>query len=125
MTDDMVERLGAEAIRRSVWTVASVETQPHIRLANWQIIAVGDGRHLCGWNMTDREGRVSTAIVTYDPIRRRGRTASGRVYELVGEPGRDPDGEWVLGQWLRAQGLDAADAVPVDLEDVLRTTGRS
>lgn len=80
------------------------------------------GYHLVGWNLTDREGRVSTAIQTYDPETHRGRTASGRVYELVGPPGGDPDGECVLGQWLRAQGLDAADAVPVDLDDVLGTT---
>lgn len=108
-----------EMITNSVWETAPVEDEPEVRLARWQVYAVGEGRHFVGYNLSWQEGRVSTAIQTFDPATRRGTTASGRVYELVGPPGPDSDGEWVFSLWLKGQGLSRDDAVPVPPSEFL------
>ncbi len=58
-------------------------------------------RHLVGYNVLQREGRVSTAIEHFDPTSRTAITHSGRLYQLVGPPGYDPDGAWVWGYWSK------------------------
>lgn len=87
----------------AIWGVAPVAEEPEIRLYNWSIRAVlpERTRHFVGWNRASREGRVSSAIVTFDPATRRGVTERGRVYELVGPPGTHPDAEYVWGRWLQ------------------------
>lgn len=83
-----------------VWNIASVADQPQLRLRRWCIYETDmKTRHFVGWNVTDGEGRASTAISTFDEKTRRGVTASGRVYQLEGPPGHDPDGEYVWHAW--------------------------
>ena len=93
-----------EIIRTSVWQVAPVEEQPEIRLERWSVreIQPNGTWHFVGWNVAG-EGRVSSAIVSFDPERLTGRTSSGRVYALAGAPGLDPDGEYVFSMWRRGQ----------------------
>lgn len=86
--------------RGAVWAALGVEQQPSIVLVRWRIIQVKTKdmhieRYFVGYNLQDREGRVSTAIQQFDALTRRGVTKSGRVYQLEGEPGFDPDGEYV------------------------------
>jgi hypothetical protein len=54
------------------------------------------------------EGRVSKAIESLDLVARTGVTRSGRLYELIGEPGSDPDADYVWAMWARANGVTRA-----------------
>lgn len=89
----------------SIWITTPVEQVPHIKLASWGIYEVSSNmrpektRHFVGWNLTEREGRVSSSIVEFDPKTKRGKTSSGRVYELVGESGHNGDGIYTFNQW--------------------------
>lgn len=87
-----------------IWKAPSVSQQPGLRLMRWSVRQTEDGtRHLVGYNATYHEGRVSTAIVSFDPSTARATTRSGRVYELVGAPGYDADAEYV---WKSATSPD-------------------
>jgi hypothetical protein len=79
----------------ALWNVASVPDQPQIRLSNWTIKHCKEGDFFVGTNTAEGTGRVSTKIVMFDQHNRRGRTESGRVYELIGSPGYSNDGEYV------------------------------
>ena len=89
-----------------IWKVAPVEEQPEVSLMSWAVFEVThpDGkvkRHFAGYNIVDDEGRVSSFIVEWDPEKRRGRTESGRIYELVGKRaslGSAP--MYVWNQWV-------------------------
>ena len=68
------------------------DTEPELRRSDWLIIEAQTGqRHFVGHNIDDCEGRVSSAILQFDPVTRGGVTASGRIYELVWKPGYDAD----------------------------------
>lgn len=67
-------------------------------LERWSIREVSSGaRHFVGFNIVRGDGRVSTPIVSFDPVTRTGRTITGSTYELVGRAGRDNDAEYVWG----------------------------
>ncbi|MHC1699309.1 MAG: hypothetical protein AB9919_14835 [Geobacteraceae bacterium] len=51
--------------------------------------------------MENREGRASTAIVSFDPKSRICVTRSGRRYHLFGPSGFDADGDYVWRIWSR------------------------
>ena len=83
-----------------IWATAPITREPEVRLSNWQIVEIDAGTwHFVGFNIRLREGRVSSAIVTFDPEARTGVTRSGRVYKLEGEPGTDPDADWTWAGW--------------------------
>lgn len=90
----------------TVWSAAPIDCAPELRLERWSVrgIEPAGTHHLVGYNLTDREGRASSAIETYDAQKRLVVTESGRVYELVGRPGRDTDGDYVWGRWLKING---------------------
>lgn len=50
-----------------------------------------------GWH---GEGRVCSPVMEFDKNTMRGMTRSGRIYELVGEPGFNRDAEYVWHKWL-------------------------
>lgn len=86
----------------NVWRTAPVAYEPEILLGHWRIIELPDGdRHFYGYRLDAAEGRVSSKIVTYDPVAKRGVTRSGRVYRLEGESGFHPDAEYVWAAWKR------------------------
>ncbi|BCG46569.1 hypothetical protein GEOBRER4_n1370 [Citrifermentans bremense] len=94
------------------WKTPSVPEQPEVVIERWRVIEVLEGpcageRHIVGYNRYDYEGRVSTAIASYDPETRKCVTRSGRVYVLTGRSGYDPDGDYVWGAWCRVNGVDA------------------
>ncbi len=95
----------------SVWKAASVREEPEIQLRNWDIKEDTAGRrYFVGSRVDDGTGRVSTAIVEFDAERRRGRTESGRVYELHGPRGRSSNGEYVWSHYKIANCIrEAAD----------------
>ena len=75
----------------SIWPPLPVSIDPEIRLATWRVYELLNGdHHFVGWNL-DGEGRVSSKITSFDPVRKIGITRSGRAYELVGMPGHNGD----------------------------------
>ena len=56
-----------------------------------------------GYNLSEGKGRVSTAIESFDASTGRGRTRSGRIYQLLGPAGYDADGHWVWNFWVQAR----------------------
>jgi hypothetical protein len=80
-----------------IWITAPVARQPQLTLVRWsvaELLSSGD-RHLVGFAVENREGRVSTAVQTFDADRMVALTLSGRVYKLEGHQGVDIDGLYV------------------------------
>lgn len=101
-----------------IWNVASIEEEPTTTLHRWQVFETPDGtRHFCGYATAQREGRVSSAVVAFDPATMSGRTASGRVYRLEGPGGLHPDADYVKSFWLERAGY-ASSTVVQDLEAI-------
>lgn len=92
-----------------LWPASSIEENPAIQIAHWRVYEVPHGdkttRHLSGYNVTEMEGRVSSAIQSYDPETRIAITRSGRSYELLGSSGPDPDAAYVWHQWTKLNGI--------------------
>ena len=92
-----------------VWKVPPVEMVPRIKLYSWSIrectVNHTHSRHFVGYNLADREGRVSSLIVEFDSNARCGITRSGRVYELVGDSGNNLDAEYTFNVWQHMCGV--------------------
>lgn len=74
---------------------------PEIHLINWAVIKTErDEMHFVGYSEALGHARVSSPIVTFDPGTRSGATSTGRKYTLVGNPGLDGDGLYILKAWL-------------------------
>lgn len=85
----------------SIWHTTPVGSVPMLELTEWSVFQTETGeRHFVGYNITEREGRVSSAIVEFDPISFTGRTKTGRIYKLTGKPGFNSDAEYVKSRWL-------------------------
>lgn len=89
-----------------VWSIGSVESEPEVRLVRWRVLEASYGddvasptRHFVGCLARDGTGRVCSAVQSIDLSAMRGVSRSGRVYELVGAPGWDAEGEYVWGIW--------------------------
>lgn len=109
-----LEKLFDYLEKTSVWRVASVTDEPETRLTQWRIFLV-DGKdiHFAGYagNGWSGEGRVCSAVQTFDPTTRKGVTKSGRIYELVGDSGFNGDAMYVWGRWLGINGDPPAEDV--------------
>ena len=79
-------------------------------------------RHFVGYCPGNVEGRVSSPIVSFDHVRLRGTTASGRVYALAGEPGTDADADYVFEIWMRINEVAQSKDVPAEI--ALHAPGR-
>lgn len=104
----------------SIWRATSIKQTPEIELASWRIYEVESEllskktRHFVGYNLTEREGRVSSAIVEFDPVAMIGRTSSGRIYKLVGDPGTSQDASYVWSQWCKINQISSIEEVNVE-----------
>ena len=96
-----------------LWTAKPVSEQPEIILSKWRIFETPEGtRHFVGKNLTGNgTGRVSSAITVFDKTSMTGVTRSGRVYQLLGDPGYNDAAAYVWGVWC------AHNAVP-KFEDI-------
>jgi hypothetical protein len=90
----------------SPWIVGAVADAPHIVLLNWSVFEVPYSqdtrhttRHFVGLEQEFRHVRVSSPVLAFDPLGRRGVTRSGRVYELRGRSGADADARYVWARW--------------------------
>jgi hypothetical protein len=96
----------------TVWNVEDVKGEPEIVLVRWRILETGSGeRHLVGAREDDFTGRVSTAVMTFDPLRMVATTRSGRTYQLRGEPGYNADAQYVWEQWCSVNGIQKSSDV--------------
>ena len=113
-------KLAVIEIQGGVWKCAPVSERPEIVLVDWHVFEVKlpsraeRTRHFAGQNITDREGRTSSAIETFDAATSRGTTESGRVYELRGSTGFSSDGEYTWNRWKNINSV--TDVVDVTAE---------
>ena len=90
-----------------IWETRPVTAQNTIWLSHWTVFEAPDGRrYLVGHNVRDREGRVSTRVVSFDVSSMHAVTESGRTYKLLGCPGHNADGLYVWGRWAPLIGAD-------------------
>lgn len=83
-----------------IWTPRPASELSRIPLSRWRIFETQDGsRHFVGVDMFDSSGRVSSPIVTFDPVARQGTTHTGRIYELIGPQGWSLQAEYVWKRW--------------------------
>ncbi len=91
----------------TAWQTETVEADPHIVLTDWAVMQIEFAspgasavtRHFIGVR-TGKPPRVqvSSPVVAFDPSSARGRTESGRIYQLNGfSPASAP----VLATWAR------------------------
>jgi hypothetical protein len=69
-------------------------------IENWTLVTIQDAtgtrtKHVLG--RVANEGIYSTALVEIDWKTLTAETSSGRMYELIGPPGRDYDAQWLMG----------------------------
>jgi hypothetical protein len=92
----------------NIWRTRAVNDEPQIVLTHWSVRELPDGdRHFVGYNISYPEGRVSSKILEFDPETMRGKTRSGRVYQLDGKPGYHGDAEYVWGAWKRINKVES------------------
>ena len=85
------------AIKSSSGSVPSVNEEPVVALTGWLVFRMPNGTcRLAGRNVRERKGRASTAVGLLGPEERQVVTASGRLYELVGPPGVDPNARGIV-----------------------------
>lgn len=85
----------------SLWNTNPVNAEPVLTLCSWSVFQTEKGeRHFVGYNDRGREGRVSSAITSFDKKTMTGRTSSGRLYALAGPSGYDSDAEYVKHRWI-------------------------
>jgi hypothetical protein len=93
-----------EIIQSSLWRPPSVDDEPRTLLSQWQAYEVkkpdGSGWDLHFYGNTGREGRVCSAVQSYDKESHCGITRSGRIYELSGYSGYNSDALYVWNNWL-------------------------
>ncbi|ABO53188.1 hypothetical protein KTE13_20345 [Burkholderia multivorans] len=83
-----------------LWNTAPVASQPEVSIASWRVLEIDAGtRHFVGTDERDLSGRVSSAIIEFDHTTLRGRTLSGRIYQLVGKPGQSANADYVWQSW--------------------------
>lgn len=93
----------------TVWNTRPVSEQPHVTLIQWSILETEkQERHFCGYCVENAEGRVSSAIRTFDPAIMRGITRSGRCYALDGPPGFNLAAAYVWDVWCRVNRVKRA-----------------
>ncbi|MNK09914.1 hypothetical protein D3C87_279150 [compost metagenome] len=89
----------------SIWSIGPISEQPSVSIVDWSIKETNNGRYFVGTELPHHSGRVSTQIIEYDAEKKIGRTVSGRIYQLLGEPGYSSNGEYVWGAYMKVNGL--------------------
>jgi hypothetical protein len=106
-----------------IWSLPPVSSEPCIRLLEWRIFEIlpQETRHFVGLNASDRTGRVSSALETFDSEASQGTTQSGRIYALVGESGYADDAQYVWDRWCSINGVEEC----VDVTDRVNSWART
>lgn len=109
----------------NIWSASSVKAEPQKWLIKWQIYRVitakiqpeAFGYHLVGFDVQGGHGAVSSKVGQFDPVKMCGVTNSGRIYQLVGMPGSDPDAQYTLNGWAVANQVTMKDATDEFIRD--------
>lgn len=108
------------------WALTTISETADCTLDAWSVFEVpfdGDDRvwtrHFFGFRREGCRGQVSSPVQEFDAAARRGRTRSGRVYELAGGSGINPDAMAVWGLWKAAKGIGVELDVTADVEGLL------
>lgn len=108
------------------WTLTTISEAVHCTLDAWSVFEVpfdGQGnawtRHFVGFRRESCRGRVSSPVEQFDPASRRGRTRSGKVYELAGVGGLNPDAMATWGLWKTANAIGVERDVTAEVEALL------
>ena len=118
-------KLALIEIQVGVWKCKPVSERPEIILTDWHVFEVQlpsrtqSTRHFAGQNISDCEGRASSAIVTFDPETGRGMTESGRVYELRGSTGFTGDGEYTWNRWKSINSVTDVVDVTAEIKNLI------
>jgi hypothetical protein len=67
----------------------SVNEQPMVSLHVWRVVEAVDGECYILAMMPSGAQRLTSALVSFDPLTRTARTRSGRCYEFLREPTSD------------------------------------
>ena len=131
MQKEMVKKMGRNKTPRNlrritesglhkpnIWAQPNVEEVPEQILDSWLIVKVVKaiaheevfGFHLVGRDVNERNGAVSSKLINFDPRMMRGKTNSGRVYQLIGRPGTDADAAYVLSNWCQINQVEIMEA---------------
>lgn len=103
-TSDLLDAIQAT----SIWKVKDITDEPETILTQWSVWKVDDETiHFVGW--AGYEGRVCSAVQSYDPKTKCGITKSGRIYKLQGAPGNNLDALHVWDAWKQINGVVKAD----------------
>jgi hypothetical protein len=122
----------------NIWNATTVGSEPQKWLEKWQVYKVIDakiqpevfGYHFVGYDIQGGHGAVSSKVGQFDPVKMCGITNSGRVYQLVGIPGTDPDAQYTLNGWAAANQVTIRDATEEFIQhykinlDQVRALGR-
>jgi hypothetical protein len=93
-----------------IYSIPDPEPGTVTAIASWSIKEVvwGDNelptRHLIGFVRQEGAGRATSAVQSFDKEHRLIQTQSGRLYQLIGEPGQDGDAEYVWKRWRNFNG---------------------
>jgi hypothetical protein len=68
-------------------------------------------------------GWLSTAVMTFDPLRMVATTRSGRTYQLRGEPGCNADAQYVWEQRRAGNGVQKSSDVSAAVYEASKGTG--
>lgn len=89
--------------------IESVEKEPAAKMINWSVHRVtffdeDESEHLMGF-VPGKMGRVTSAIQHFEANTQKITTNSGRIYTLVGPPGKAEDAEYVWQCWKKMNGV--------------------
>ncbi len=103
-TKEVLAKLAGNIESNSNYLFESAGDVPERHLAKWRVEKVwsdeGASFHFYGLDYHCLYGRVSTAIQSFDSLTMRGKTTSGRIYQLIGPPGFSDDASYTMKQWL-------------------------
>ena len=86
---------------------------PELKISRWTIreitksdlLPIGS-HHIVGWNVTEGEARVSSAIESFDKEKMIATTKSGRKYQLLHDPAINMDAQYVFEAWCYVSKVD-------------------
>lgn len=82
----------------SLWNVSDAR---HVQLQHWCLVMTERAEvHIAGYDARAEEGRVSSALASFDVASQTAKTRRGRDYTLTGDPGLNGDALYVLEGWL-------------------------
>lgn len=101
---DFLAKLAERLKTESGFHFDTVADVPERLLSMWRVEKVWADEdatfHFYGYDHGGSCGRVSTAILSFDPSTMAGKTESGRIYHLIGKPGFCDDADYVMTNWF-------------------------